>query len=421
MIDVFVKEIILPKGEDFLSERKENFFKVRYYILKSENSAEMAQASGRKRIAQSMSRRNGRLGVPMKYWMWTLNNPTEEHVPPNVWPDVEYTIWQHERGDNGTEHIQGYVCFTQKKRVQWLKEHCDENAHWEPRNGTHEQARDYCSKADTRIDGPWTHGDESKIPTKKGERTDLKRVYAMLSSGKTEHDIMTDPDLFPVWARYYRAIERFELLSQPKRSWITYTQVYWGTSGCGKSRRAHYEASLKADGSVGEPYYVLRKPQNAAVYWDGYKGEKHIIIDEFYGWIPRTMMQVLCDRYPAIIDTKGGARNFLATKIWITSNDAPKDWWNRIGLGAMTRRLEGEFGNVTEMNAPWAPPGEVPAPLPMNVAPVYPAELVSRRQEAIDYVVNRIMNIDEEADAYLRAQEDEEQALLQQWMDYTPE
>jgi len=355
-------------------------------------------------------------GAYCKFWMYTLNNPTEEHVPPNVWPDVEYAIWQHERGEAGTDHIQCYVAFKNKKRIPWLRENCYDLGHWEPRNGTHEQARDYCCKTDSRIGGPWTTGDESKIPTKKGERTDLKRVYSLLSAGSTEHDIMTNPDLFPVWARYYRAIERYELMTQPKRSWITYTQVYWGTSGCGKSRRAHYEASLKADGTVGEPYYVLRKPQGTAVYWDGYKGEKHIIIDEFYGWIPRTMMQVICDRYPAIIDTKGGARNFLATKIWITSNDPPKDWWNRIGLGAMTRRLEGEFGSVVEMNEPWAPPGEVPAPLPMVPPPAYSAPLQERRKEAIDYVVQRIMSIDEEADAYLRQQEEEEQALFDAWM-----
>jgi len=312
----------------------------------------------------------------MLYWMWTLNNPTEEHVPPSVWSDVQYAIWQHERGEDGTDHIQGYVVFTVKKRLQWLKDNCDDRAHWETRRGSHPQAVAYCSKEDTRVDGPWTTGDDSNVPGKKGERTDLKRVFALMAAGAKEIDIMKDADLVAVWARYYRAIERYELLREPKRSWITFTQVYWGVSGCGKTRRAHYEASLKADGTVGEPYYVLRKPQNAAVYWDGYQGEKHIIIDEFYGWIPRTMMQVICDRYPAIIDTKGGARNFLATKIWITSNDAPEAWWHRVGLGAMERRLTGEAGNVEHMTQPWAPPGEIPAPLPLVVPPIFAAPAV---------------------------------------------
>jgi len=356
----------------------------------------------------------------LQYWMFTINNPQEEDIPPNVWDDVMYVIWQHEQGENGTEHIQGYVAFNIKKSISWLKANCDARAHWEGRKGTHEEAKAYCSKEDTRLDGPWTWGSDDKIPKKKGERTDLKRVYEKLSTGSTEFDIMTDPDLFPVWARYYRAIERYELLNQPKRNWITFTQVYWGTSGCGKTRRAHYEASLKDDGSVGEPYYVLRKPQGSAVYWDGYKGEKHIIIDEFYGWIPRTMMQVLCDRYPAIIDTKGGARNFTAKKIWITSNDPPEQWWHRAGLGAMTRRLTGEFGAVEHMTAPWAPPGEVPAPLPMVVPPIFPEPgpraiivpmLVQMERHAADEAA--------EAAAYERmmiAEEEEGRRIYDEWM-----
>lgn len=206
--------------------------------------------------------------VPMKYWMFTQNNTNEDDLPPNVWPDVEYVVWQHERGEQGTEHIQGYVVFVGKKRLQWLKNNCCARSHWEPRNGTHEQAKAYCQKEETRIagvgHGPWTYGSDDSVATKKGERTDLKRVFDLLSSGSKEVDIMTNPDLFPVWARYYRAIERFELMSEQKRNWITFTTVYWGTSGCGKTRRAHYEASLKEDGTVGEAYYVFENPSGAS-------------------------------------------------------------------------------------------------------------------------------------------------------------
>lgn len=358
----------------------------------------------------------------MKYWCFTQNNPTEEDVPPNVWPDVEYVVWQHERGENGTEHLQGYAVFVGKKRLQWLKNNCCARSHWEPRNGTHEQAKAYAMKEESRIagegHGPWQYGSDASVPTKKGERSDLKRVFDLLSTGSKEHDIMTNPDLFGVWARYYRAIERFELMSEPKRNWITFTQVYWGTSGCGKTRRAHYEASLKADGTVGEPYYVLRKPQGNAVYWDGYRGEKHIIIDEFYGWVPRTQMQVLCDRYPAIIDVKCGARNFLATKIWITSNEEPKDWWKNIGLGAMARRLEGEHGNVVHMTEPWAPPGEVPAPLPMVVPPIFsPPHIGQIVRPLVELMVRAAEEERAEADHYLRVQQEEEDQLLMRWMD----
>lgn len=154
--------------------------------------------------------------------------------------------------------------------------------------------------------------------------------------------------------------------------------------------------------------------------WDGYAGEKHIIIDEFYGWVPRTQMQVLCDRYPAIIDLKGGARNFVAKKIWITSNDPPEQWWNRIGLGAMERRLQGEFGNVVHMTQPWAPPGEVPAPLPMVVPPVFPPP--GPRAVIVPMLMQMQRHAEDEAaeaEAYRQfelAEEEEGRRIYEEWL-----
>jgi len=361
-------------------------------------------------------------GAQGKYWLWTENNPQEDsHYPPNVWPDVDYAIWQFERGENGTEHVQGYVCFKTNKRRAWLVENI-QRCWWELRapNSDHESAKAYCSKEDTRVAGPWTVGDDKDIPRKKGERTDLKRLHSELMAGKTAHEIMINPDTFPVWCRNYRAIDRFIMETQPKRNWITFCQVYWGVSGCGKSRRAIYEAGLKDDGTPGEPFYILRKPQGNAVYWDGYKGEKHIIIDEFYGWIPRTQMQNLIDRYPLIIDIKCGAVNFLGKKVWVTSNDPPEQWWNRIGLGAMERRLTGEFGNVVHMTQPWAPPGEIPAPLPMVVPPIFPPPAVGAVVVPMLALMQRHAEDEAaEAAAYERiriAEEEEGQRMFDAWM-----
>jgi len=373
-------------------------------------------------------------GPNVKYWCFTLNNPTIEDHPPNIWDDVEYVVWQHEQGEQGTEHLQGYVCFKQKKRLGWLRKECSDRAHWEPRaqNSNHEAAKHYCMKpvagcecvhcidCPPALGGPWTYGDDSKIPTKKGQRTDIRDLYDALKGGAKAIDIMLNPDMFGIWCRYYRAIDRFILDNEPKRNWITFTTVYWGVSGCGKTRRAHYEASLKDDGTVGEPYYVLRKPQGGGVYWDGYNGEKNIIIDEFYGWIPRTQMQVLCDRYPAVIDIKLGARNFVAKKIWITSNEAPKDWWKNIGLGAMERRLTGEFGSVVYMDKPWAEPGGIPAPLPLQPPPIVSPPHVQAAVQAIQALQRLIPHSHDEvaeAERYLQLEREEEQQLLQRWID----
>lgn len=320
-----------------------------------------------------------------KYWVFTLNNPTEDDLPPNVWPDIQFVIWQHEKGDEGTEHLQGYVAFTCRKRLAWLKLNCCARSHWDRRRGSHAEAKHYCMKpvdgcecehctdaAGQRLGGPWTHGDDAGISEGSGARTDLAPIDAckiMIDEGRSDADIAEEH--FGTWSRHYRAFERYRKISKgaAKRTWITTVKVLWGAPGIGKSRQARFEA--------GENAYWLPKPEGSAVYWDGYDGQEHVVIDEFYGWIARTQMQRLCDSTPVLVSNKFGSTPFLAKKIWITSNEPPSQWWKNVGLGAMERRLTGEHGSVVHCTVPWTEPQEIihgPAPAPVMAAQNLPDE-----------------------------------------------
>jgi len=284
-----------------------------------------------------------------EHWVFTINNPAEDASPVVGWPQVVYGVWQLERGENGTPHFQGYVIFATRKRLTWIKEHCDATAHWEPRKGTHQQAKAYCMKDESRVDGPWEHGDE---PHKaQGKRNDLLALKRKLDEGVGEAAIAADSEMFAVWAKYWKVIGRYRMLkSMNERRWHTFCQVYWGPPGVGKSSRALEEAGPGA--------YWLPRPSGVGqtIWWDGYEGQEVVVIDEFYGWIMRDMMQRLCDRYPLLVQTKGGTTPFLAKKIIITSNEHPIAWWPKVGLGAMMRRLEGECGKITQMQDPNVPP-----------------------------------------------------------------
>lgn len=271
-------------------------------------------------------------------WLFTINNPTTETIPEQWTDDVKYCIWQAETGEKGTPHLQGYLQLKKKSRISALKK-LHRTAHWEARKGTHQQAVDYCSKEQTRTNGPFTYGSPTKGA---GQRNDLQALKDALDAGRSEKEIAMDDALFPTWAKYYRALERYNKLTGKKeRKWATQTIVYWGPPGTGKSSRALHEGGTAA--------FWLPKPHSrGAVWWDGYDGQEVVVIDEFYGWIQRDLLCRLCDRYPLFVETKGGSVPFLAKKIIITSNKPPVEWYN-IGLGPMERRLEGEMGKVYEI------------------------------------------------------------------------
>lgn len=107
--------------------------------------------------------------------------------------------------------------------------------------------------------------------------------------------------------------------------------VFWGRTGTGKSRRAWEEAGMDAF-----PKDPLSK------FWDGYRGHRHVVFDEFRGTISISHILRWFDRYPVIVEVKGGSVVFSATKIWITSNLDPRLWYPDIDQEtqeALLRRL----------------------------------------------------------------------------------
>eukprot|EP01050_Picozoa_sp_SAG11_P009633 SAG11_NODE_920_length_6544_cov_10.456323_4_plen_184_part_00 len=56
-------------------------------------------------------------------------------------------------------------------------------AHWERRKGTHEQARSYCTKKDTRVGEPFEGGEQPKA--RQGKRSDLEAFKDSVKEGQT--------------------------------------------------------------------------------------------------------------------------------------------------------------------------------------------------------------------------------------------
>lgn len=199
--------------------------------------------------------------------------------------------------------------------------------------GSIEQAIAYCSKPDTFDPsagfGFTEVGTRPLNAGKPGGRSDLDAVAALVQGGA---GIATVAESHPESIiLYHRGIERLISLNQGVRDWPT--EVYWsyGPTGSGKSRAARDEA----------PEAYWKNPTHA--WWDGYESQADVIIDDYRAdFCKFSELLRLFDRYPYQIQIKGGTRQFLAKRIFVTSPKSPTEIWeNRTEeeLGQLTRRI----------------------------------------------------------------------------------
>lgn len=253
-------------------------------------------------------------------WCFTLNNPTS----PLTFNDtpVKYAVWQLEKGENGTPHYQGYIELDRQMRLTALKKILP-TAHFEKRRGTRDQARDYCMKDDSRLEGPWEHGDfGAKRP---GKRNDLIKLYEGVKEGKTNQQLLEEHPA--AYMRNFKAIEHVRHVIATRRDFKTEVYVLWGDTKLGKS---YYCRDISPDA-----YWKQRSD-----WWDGYDGISDVIIDDFYGWIKFDTLLRLCDENPCQVEIKGGHVNFSPKRVFITSNAWPNKWYNeRCNFEAFARRV----------------------------------------------------------------------------------
>lgn len=143
-----------------------------------------------------------------------------------------------------------------------------------------------------------------------------------------------------IYVRYYGNLQRIRAdHTQPEFRQVE-TIVLWGPTGTGKSHTAWEQAGVSA---------YSKDPRTK--FWCGYSDQQHVIIDEFRGAIDISHLLRWLDKYPVRVETKGSSRPLLATKVWITSNLHPSDWFPLLDgdtLGALYRRL-----TIIHLNKPF--------------------------------------------------------------------
>lgn len=250
---------------------------------------------------------------------------------------VTYIIFSQERcPDTGRLHLQGYVQFEAPTRLSQasaiLRELGLGSPHLEKKRGTTAQAIAYCRKPESHVAGPWEFGIE---PKGQGARSDIQAVMEKVRAGASDKEIAEEHPV--TFARMYRGINAVRsaigFASQPRD---VKTLVIYGETGVGKSHSAF---------ALFPGAYRPHISAAANVQWfDGLGDNKYLWLDEFRGASQRALSELLTwlDKWPLMVRTSSGFVPATWTRVVITSNFHPKDWYPQaepVEKEALQRRL----------------------------------------------------------------------------------
>ena len=199
-------------------------------------------------------------------------------------------------------------------------------AHLEPRRGPIQQAIDYVTKEETRVyeeprleHGTIRHSDE------RGRRKDVEVVReAVLEKGLSTDEILLQ---VPEAAHMTSFVEKLVAARErTQNSAPREIEVLWlyGPPGTGKT-------SLAVD-IGGDDFYRVSDYSHP---FDSYAGEKTLILDEFDGSMPLSLVLNILDVWPMMLPARYVDRVAAYSKVVLVSNEAP---WSFYSWAAASQR-----------------------------------------------------------------------------------
>lgn len=258
--------------------------------------------------------------------------------------DVLYLVFGKEVcPKTGTPHLQGFLYAKTLKSFKQAKAYVSDGAHLEPQKGSNKQAIEYCKK-----DGSFT---EYGTAPNQGKRTDLEAVTEMILAGSSLSDVAMEHPT--VYVKFHRGLRDLKLtVTRPyTRESVCGVWIY-GEPGTGKS---HYAQTLYPN--------AYRKSQSK--WFDGYAGEKEIILDDLDTNMLCHHLKIWTDKWSCTGETKGGTVHLMHDVFVVTSNykirdlvpKKSKDEDDEAMIGAIERR----FKQLEIKKEFWPPTGNVGA------------------------------------------------------------
>lgn len=253
-----------------------------------------------------------------KTWIYTLNNYTDADIEKLKLLEVNRHRCCKEVGETGTPHLQGCITFKRNYRLKQLHK-LFPNIHWEIARAV--DAVNYCIKGEVIIE---------VINNEQGKRSDLNEITDKIKAGASMRDIALE---YPSqYIRYYKGFQAFQQTIAPCTESFEKVKVVvvYGDPGIGKTRYAYeHDPNL----------YNVAEPVNNTIWFDGYIGQKTILLDDFYAWVKYHYLLQLLDGYPMMLPVKGSFVRKNWNAVFITSNNHPSLWYNRPEWDALKRRI----------------------------------------------------------------------------------
>ena len=194
---------------------------------------------------------------------------------------------QFERGENGTRHIQLFVQFERRRRLDYVRKTIHERGHYERARDAKASERN-CRKESTRESGPLTNIENPNI-IGQGARSEISAACQDTLGGAKLNIIAREYS--SSFVRYHRGFEALIERIHPGRDWKSFVLWMYGPSGCGTSRTARELGTQMA--SIGWSTY---ENTGSSRWCDGYEADEIVVCDELSRDYPIEQLLIVLDR-----------------------------------------------------------------------------------------------------------------------------
>lgn len=244
----------------------------------------------------------------------------------------KYSIFQYELSASGTPHFQGFIIFKIGKRFNTVKTYFP-FGHFEKCRGSNSENREYCSKSETHISGPYEDGQFAE----ERARTDITEFINLVQSGTSKKELAKLSSML-----YLKERNKIDMIYADVYEDYSYkcrdvdvTYLY-GDSGVGKSTYVRRKIGLK------DTFFVHNYDNSM---FTNYKYQDNLVLDEYDGQLKIQTLNQMLDVMPFEMRGLNCSKYATFHHVYIISNYKPTDLYKKIKeeepkiFKAFTRRL----------------------------------------------------------------------------------